>query len=74
MRDASREEGDMTPSRRRSPAFIPFAVLTIAGLFVLDGIASGVVLVFASLAFFVACIVNLRGERVVGGKYGPLGL
>jgi hypothetical protein len=64
----------MNLSHRRWALFVPFAVLTIAGLFVLDGVASGVVLAFATLAFFVACIVHLRGERVVGGKYGPLGL
>ena len=72
----------MTPStrhtwssqHRRWPLFVPFALLAVLGLFVLEGAAAGVVLLVAFLAFLGACIVNLRGERVVGGKYGPLGL
>jgi hypothetical protein len=43
-------------------AFVPFAVLTIAGLVVLDGTASGVVLFVAMLALIGGCIAALRAR------------
>jgi hypothetical protein len=42
--------------------FALFALLTITGLFVLDGAVAGVTLFAALLVFIVACIYALRGE------------
>jgi hypothetical protein len=42
--------------------FALFAVLSILSLFVLHGIASGVVSLAAMVAFIGACIYALRGE------------
>jgi hypothetical protein len=65
----------MSSHRRRSwPAFVPVVILAVLGLFVLDGVAAGVVLFVALLGFIFACIYALRGEKVndgVGGIGGP---
>jgi hypothetical protein len=66
-----------THSRRLWVPFGIVAVLSIFGLFVLDGAASGVVLLVALVSFVGACIYALAGERVedgAGGIGGPLGL
>ena len=53
----------MTPKRRRPwVGFAIFAVLAIAGLFVLHGPAAGVVLLAALLAFIFACMYALRRQ------------
>jgi hypothetical protein len=41
---------------------VVFGVLAILGLFVLDGVAAGVVLFVALLEFIFACMYALRGE------------
>lgn len=54
----------MPPKRRR--AWLGFAlcvVLSILGLFVLDGAAAGVVSLVALVVFIGACIYALRGEH-----------
>lgn len=67
----------MRTHRRKSwPAFVPVVILAILGLFVLDGIAAGVVLFVALLAFIGACVYAVAGEKVndgVGGIGGPFG-
>jgi hypothetical protein len=52
-------------AKRRHPwvGFAIVAVLAILGLFVLGGIASGVSLFAAMLAFIFTCIYALRGEN-----------
>jgi dolichol kinase len=51
------------PKRRHARVgFAIFAVLAILGLFLLDGIAAGVVLFAAMLVFIGSCISALRGE------------
>jgi hypothetical protein len=52
------------PRRRRRAwvGFLVFAILAIAGLFVVHGAASGAVLLAAFLAFLLACIYALRGQ------------
>ena len=53
----------MTARRRHVWAgFAGFAALAIAGLFVLHGAVSGVLLLAAMLVFIGACIYALRGE------------
>lgn len=42
--------------------FALFAVLTVAGLFVLDGPAAGVTLLVALLVFILACMAALRRQ------------
>jgi hypothetical protein len=65
----------MRTHRRRSwPAFVPVVILAVLGLFVLHGVAAGVVLFVALLAFIGACVYALAGEKVsdgVGGIGGP---
>jgi len=59
--------------------WLPFAVvavLGVLGLFVLHGVASGVVLFCALIGVILAAINALRGEQVndgVGGIGGPMG-
>jgi multisubunit Na+/H+ antiporter MnhF subunit len=53
---------------------VAVAILAVLGLFVLDGVAAGVVLFVALLGFIGACIYAVRGEKVndgVGGVGGP---
>jgi hypothetical protein len=53
----------MRPKRRRAwVGFAIFATLAVLGLFVLHGIASGVILFAALLEFIFACMYALRGE------------
>ena len=64
-----------THSRRTWPAFALVMLLSAAGLFILDGVASGVVLLLAMLGLIGACIYALAGEKVqdgAGGVGGPL--
>ena len=64
-----------THSRRIWPAFAIVALLAVVGLFVLHGVASGVVLFVALLGLIGASIYALRGEKVedgAGGVGGPL--
>jgi hypothetical protein len=64
-----------THSRRIWPLFVVVAMVSLVGLLILDGPASGVVLLVALLGFIVACIYALRGEQVqdgAGGIGGPL--
>jgi hypothetical protein len=51
-------------SKRHSArlGFVVFAVLTILGLFVLDGAAAGATLLAAMFALILACISALRGQ------------
>jgi hypothetical protein len=63
-----------THSRRTWPAFALVAIGAIVGLFVLHGVAAGVVLGVVLLGFIVACIYALAGEKPndgVGGIGGP---
>jgi hypothetical protein len=61
----------MNPHRRRTwPPFAVVAVLTVVGLFVLDGAAAGVVCFFALLGLIGAAINALRGEKVNDGLGG----
>ena len=65
-----------TQRRRTWPAFALVAIGAIVGLFVLDGVAAGVVLFFTLLGFIFACIYALAGEKPsdgVGGIGGPFG-
>jgi hypothetical protein len=51
------------PKRRHAwVGFAVFAIMAILGLFVLDGIAAGVVLFAALLELIFACMYALRGE------------
>jgi hypothetical protein len=62
-------------SRKTWPPFVAVAVLAVLGLFVLDGVAAGVVLFVALIGTILAAINALRGEKVsdgVGGVGGPM--
>ena len=53
----------MTPKRRRPwVGFALSTILAVCGLFVLDGIASGVVVFAAFLAFLGACMYALKAQ------------
>jgi hypothetical protein len=63
-------------SHKTWPVFAAVAVLAVLGLFVLDGVAAGVVLFVALIGAILASINALRGEKVsdgVGGIGGPMG-
>jgi hypothetical protein len=65
-----------THSRKLWPWFAADAVLAVIGIFVLSGVAAGIVCGVAFIGFFGACIYGLRGEKVYdgpGGIGGPLG-
>jgi hypothetical protein len=65
-----------THSRKLWPLFLADAVLAALGLFVLHGVAAGVVLFVDFLGFIFACIYALAGEKPndgVGGIGGPFG-
>jgi hypothetical protein len=65
-----------TQSRRSWPAFALVAIGAVVGLFVLHGAAAGIVLFIDFLAFILACIYALAGEKPsdgVGGIGGPFG-
>jgi hypothetical protein len=57
-------------THRSWPPFVVVAVLAVLGLFVLDGVAAGVVLFIALLGLIGAAINALRGERVNDGLGG----
>lgn len=59
-----------THSRRIWPAFAAVTLLTLTGLFVLDGAAAGIVLFWALIGWIVAAISALRGETVHDGAGG----
>jgi hypothetical protein len=63
-------------SHKTWPVFAAVAVLAVLGLFVLDGVAAGVVLFVALIGAILASINALRGEKVsdgAGGIGGPMG-
>jgi hypothetical protein len=62
-----------THSRHLWPLFLAVAVLSAVGLFALHGVASGVVLFAALLAFLGTCIYALAGEQVNDGAGGIAG-
>jgi hypothetical protein len=58
------------------PPFAAVAVLAVVGLFVLHGVAAGVVLFVALIGLMLASVNALRGEKVndgPGGIGGPMG-
>ena len=59
-----------THSRRTWPLFLLDAVLALLGLFVLHGIAAGVILLGALLAVIGTAIYALAGERINDGCGG----
>jgi hypothetical protein len=71
------ENRDMrTLSRKAWPPFAAVAVLALLGLFVLNGVAAGVVLFVALIGTILAAINALRDEQPndgVGGIGGPMG-
>jgi hypothetical protein len=63
-------------SRKTWVPFAAVAVLAVLGLFVLNGVAAGVVLFVALIGIVLAAINALRGEQPndgVGGIGGPMG-
>ena len=61
-----------THSRKSWPLFLADAVLAVLGLFVVHGIAAGVILLVTLLGLDAACIYALAGENVRDGV-GPIG-
>jgi hypothetical protein len=59
-----------THSRKIWPPFLAVALVAVLGLFVLDGVAAGVVSFVALLALIGASIYALAGERVQDGAGG----
>jgi hypothetical protein len=59
-----------THSRKTWPPFVPFALLAVLGVFVLDGVAAGVVSFLAMMALLGASIYALAGEDVQDGCGG----
>jgi hypothetical protein len=62
-----------THSRKLWPAFTADAVLAVAGLFVLHGVASGVVSFVALIGIIGTAIYGLAGEQVNDGAGGIAG-
>jgi hypothetical protein len=62
-----------THSRKTWPLFLADAVLAVLGLFVLHGIAAGVVLLVAFFAVIGTAIYGLAGEKVKDGLGGIAG-
>jgi hypothetical protein len=62
-----------THSRKTWPLFLADAVLALLGLFVLHGIAAGVVLLVALLGLIGASVYALAGEKVQDGLGGIAG-
>jgi hypothetical protein len=63
-------------SRKTWVPFAAVAVLAVLGLFVLNGVAAGVVLFAALIGIILAAVNALRGEQPndgVGGIGGPMG-
>jgi hypothetical protein len=59
-----------THSRKTWPPFVAFAFLAVLSVFVLDGIAAGVVSFVALIALLVSSIYALAGEDVQDGCGG----
>jgi hypothetical protein len=59
-----------THSRKIWPPFLPVALLAVLGVFVLDGVAAGVVCFFALIGLLGAAIYALAGEEVRDGCGG----
>jgi hypothetical protein len=59
-----------THSRKTWPPFAIFALLAVLGVFVLDGVAAGVVSFAALIALLLASIYALSGEDVQDGAGG----
>jgi hypothetical protein len=59
-----------THSRRICPPFLAVALLALLGIFVLDGVAAGVVSFIALLGLLGASIYALAGEDVRDGCGG----
>ena len=59
-----------THSRRIWPPFLAVALLAVLGLFVLDGVAAGVVSFVAFIGLLAASIYALSGEKVQDGCGG----
>jgi hypothetical protein len=59
-----------THSRKIWPPFLAVAVVALLGVFVLDGVAAGVVSFVALLALIGASIYALAGEQVHDGAGG----
>jgi hypothetical protein len=62
-----------THSRRTWPLFLAVAVVGVLGLFVVHGVASGVLLFVALIALVGTCIYGLAGEDVQDGCGGIAG-
>jgi hypothetical protein len=62
-----------THSRRLWPLFLADAVLAALGLFVLHGVAAGVVLFVTFLTVIGTAIYGLAGEKVQDGAGGIAG-
>jgi hypothetical protein len=62
-----------THSRKTWPLFLGVAVLALLGLFVLHGVAAGVLLFVAYLGVLGTCIYALAGESVQDGCGGIAG-
>jgi hypothetical protein len=59
-----------THSRKTWPLFLAVAVLALLGLFVLHGIAAGVILLVAFIGLIGTAIYALAGETVQDGLGG----
>ena len=59
-----------THSRKTWPPFVAVALLALVGLFVLDGVAAGVVCFVALIGVLCASIYALAGEDVQDGCGG----
>lgn len=59
-----------THSRRTWPEFLAVALLAVLGMFVLDGVAAGVVSLVALIGLLSVSIHALAGEKVQDGCGG----
>jgi hypothetical protein len=59
-----------TNSRKTWPLFVAVALLALLGLFVLPGIAAGVILFVALIGLIGTCVYALAGEKVHDGLGG----
>jgi hypothetical protein len=62
-----------THSRKLWPLFLAIAVVSAVGLFVVHGVASGVILFFALIGVIATGIYGLAGEDVNDGCGGIAG-
>jgi hypothetical protein len=56
--------------RRNRMWFLAFAILTVLGLFVIDGPLAGVALFVGTLALLVGCVMALAGEDTRRSEFG----